>query len=332
MPNLKSLAAALLALALAAPACGSSDCEKAYDMAKKCAKEDFKIEKDEFVLGCDAARSSPEHKAEFEAELACLKQDSCEKMEACRKARRAKERVKEVTEAIAAGKWKDAFDDCTLLEDDLADEAYRAECNKVFANVGKITGDDLSSVLFRCKSGEKIKKLAPDFDKACKTLATGQLAAAQKTALAARDAGNNDFKACLELKRAAELAGGDAVAAAEKLCAEITVAEDAKKAIEEARANLAGKKPSIPFRCEIIGDRLAKVGTEWAGKTLDELHKACFVELSALVIEENAKNAKYSCPFDIKKLLDAVGKHDLAAKHPELAAAMKKLPAKCQTK
>ena len=35
MPKTKSLVAVMLALAIAAPACSSSDCEKAYDMVKK---------------------------------------------------------------------------------------------------------------------------------------------------------------------------------------------------------------------------------------------------------------------------------------------------------
>jgi hypothetical protein len=328
MPNLKSLAAALLALLLAATACGSSDCEKAYDMAKQCAKDHFELGKDEFVQGCEAAKSSPAHK-ELEAELACLKEDSCEKMQACRRGQRAKLRAQEVAKETAAGKWKGAFNLCTRLEDNLADEAYRAECNKVFANIDKLTGEDLASVLFRCKSSDKAKQLAPELDKACKTLATDRLAAAQKTALAARDAGKHDFKACLELTRAADLAGGDAVAAAEKLCAELPASEDAKRVIEEARTNLAGKKPSIPVRCETTGDRLVNLDTEWAKKTLDDLDRACFVELGRFIIEDNARDPKRGCTLGVVKLALAAGRRDFVSKYPELAAAMKKVPAAC---
>lgn len=322
-----------LALALAASACGGGgDCEKAYETMKKCEKGErmAKVSKSEFVEGCQKAKDDPERKDEFEAAMTCLKEDSCEKVEACQKAQRGKRRAKEVTEAAAAGKWKDAFSDCTLMEEYYADETFKAECSKVFANADKLTGEDLSSVMFRCKSGDKIKKVAPDFEKACKTLADKQLAAVQKTATEARDAGKNDYKACSELKSTAEIAGGDAVAAAQKLCDELGAAEDAKKAAEEARKNVADKKASVPFRCDSAAEKLGKLDTEWAKKTLDDLFKACYVELGAVVIAEKAKDAKYSCPYDIKKLKDAVAKHDLSTKYPELAETLKKLPAKCK--
>jgi hypothetical protein len=332
MPKLRSLALPLLALALVTSACGGGDCEKIYETMKKCEKGERmeKLSKSKFVESCQKAKEDPERKDQFEAALTCAKEDSCEKVEACEKAQRGKRRAKEVTEAAAAGKWKDAFGDCTLMEDYYADETFKAECSKVFANADKLTGEDLSSVMYRCKSGEKIKKVAPDFEQACTTLATKQLAAVQKAATEARDAGKNDYKACSELKSTAEIAGGDAVAAAQKLCDELGAAEDAKKATDEARANVAAKKTSVPFRCDSAADKLGKLDTEWAKKTLDDLFKACYVELGALVIAEKAKDAKYSCPYDIKKVKDAVAKHDLSTKYPELAETLKKLPAKCK--
>jgi hypothetical protein len=333
MPKLRILAIPLLAVALAlvTSACGGGDCEKIYESMKKCDGERMaKISKSEFVEGCQKAKEDPKGKDGFEAALACAKEDSCEKVEACEKAQRGKQRAKEVAEAAAAGKWKDAFDDCTLMEDYYADETFKAECNKVFANADKLTGEDLSSVMYRCKSGDKIKQVAPEFEKACTALATKQLATAQKAATEARDAGKNDYKACSELKSTAEIAGGDAVAAAQKLCDELGAAEDAKKATEEARANVAANKSSVPFRCDSAAEKLGKLDTEWAKKTLDELFKACYVELGAVAIAEKAKDAKYSCPYDIKKVKDAVAKYDLATKYPELAETLKKLPAKCK--
>jgi len=332
MPNRKSLVIVLIALASAAPACSSSDCEKAYDMVKKCAPKEMadKFGKSEFVSKCEEAKQDPKQKEDLEAGLLCTKEDSCEKMEACEKAARGKRRAKKITDSIAAGKWKDAFDDCTLMEDYYADEAYKAECNKVFANADKITGDDMSKSVFRCKSGEKIKKVAPDFEKACKTIAGGQLAAAQKAATTARDAGKNDFKACLELKDMAAIAGGDAVAAAQKQCDEMATAEDAKKATEEARANAAAKKTNLPYQCDSAAEKLAKIDSEWSKKTLEDVYKACYVELGAVIFAEKGKDAKYACPYEIKKITEAIAKHDLATRFPELAEATKKLPAKCQ--
>jgi hypothetical protein len=333
MPKLRIFAIPLLALALApvTSACGGDgDCEKIYESMKKCDGERMeKVSKSEFVEGCQKAKADPKGKLEFDAALTCAKEDSCEKVEACAKAQRGKRRAKEVAEAAAAGKWKDAFDDCTLMEDYYADETFKAECSKVFTNVDKLTGEDLTSVMYRCKS-DKITKVAPDFDKACKALAAKQLAAAQKAATDARDAGKNDFKACSELKSTAEIAGGDAVAAAQKTCDELGAAEDAKKATEEARANVTAKKTNVPFRCESAAEKLGKLDTEWAKKTLDDLFKACYVELGAVVVAEKAKDAKYSCPYDIKKIQDGVTKFDLATKYPELAETLKTLPAKCK--
>lgn len=332
MPNPIKLAALALALALAAPGCSSSDCEQAYETAKKCSKSDRDIPKDKFVAACEEARKDPERKEEVQADLACAKQDSCEKAEACRDANRGKRRAKKVTEAIAAGRWKDAFGDCTLSEKYYADETFKAECNKVFASVDKIKGEDARSLMFRCKSDEGIKKVAPDFEKACAALATGQLDAAQQAAVAARDAGKNDFKACGDLKRASEAAGPEAAAAAQKLCDELAAAEHAKKAADEARANVAAKKTGVPMYCEMAAEKLTKLDTEWSKKTLEDVYRACYVELGGFVIAEKAKDAKRSCPFEIKRIVEGIEKRDLATRFPELAEAMKQLPAQCQKK
>jgi hypothetical protein len=323
-------AAALLALSLALPGCGGSDCEKAVDNMLKCVKseKDSKVSKSDLVGMCEKAKA--ENKEDFEEGMVCAKETDCDKMKACEQAQRGKRRAKKITESIAAQKWGKAFDDCTLIEDYFSDETYKAECNKVFANADKITGEGLSSIMFRCQSGEKLKKVAPEFEKACKTIATGQLAAAQKAATEARDAGKNDYKVCSDLKKVAELAGGDAVAAAGKLCDEMAAAEPAKKAADEARANAGAKKTSMPFQCDMAAEKLAKLDTEWAKKTFDDMLKACYVELGAVVIEEKGKDAKYVCPFEIKKLTEAAGKYDLVTKFPELAESMKKLPPKCK--
>ncbi len=333
MPKPMSLAALLLALVIAAPACGGGgDCEKAYEMVKKCDKGDRDIPKDKFISQCQEALKDPKQKEEAQAELACMKEDSCEKAAACRDAQRGKRRAKKVTEAIAAGNWKDAFSDCTLSEKYYADETFKTECNKVFASVDKIKGEDAQTLMFRCKSDEEIKKVAPEFEKACKALATGQLDAAQKAAVAARDAGKNDFKACSDLKRASEAAGPEAVAAAEKMCEELGASEYAKQAAEEARANVTAKKTSVPVKCDMAADKLAKLDSEWAKKTTEDLYKACYVELGTFIMTEKAKDAKVVCPYEIKRIVEGIEKRELAARFPELGEAMKKLPPKCQKK
>jgi hypothetical protein len=334
MPNARRLAFLLLAAATAAaPACGSSDCDKVYDMAKKCSSkadsDDFPS-KGQFSTMCEAMKSDPEGKEEFEAMSTCAKEDSCEAMKACEKGQRGKKRAKKIDAAISAGKWRSAFDDCTTFEDYYSDEAFKTACNKVFANADKLTGEDASKAMTRCKYSDKVKKVAPDFEKACKALAGGQLAAATKAVTAARDAGKREFRACSELKDVAGLAGGDAVAAAEKLCEEMDVAEDAKKGAAEARANAGAKKTSMPYQCDSAAEKLEKLGTEWSKKTLDDLLKACYIELGAVVIEEKAGDAKYVCPYEITKVLTAFEKRNLAEKFPEVAELTKKLPKQCE--
>ncbi|HWU89501.1 MAG TPA: hypothetical protein VN253_19705 [Kofleriaceae bacterium] len=332
MPNARSLAVLLLAATTVAPACGSSDCDKIYDTLMKCSKgdKDKAPSKNEFSKMCEDAKAK--NKEEFEATATCAKEDSCEKMEECEKGQRGKRRAKKVAEATAAGKWRSAFDDCTTFEDYYADEAFKTECNKVFANADKLTGEDAAKAMTRCKYSDKVKKVAPDFEKACKSLASGQLAAATKAATAARDAGKRDYKTCSELKDVAGLAGGDAVAAAQKLCDEVDAAEEAKKGADEARANAAAKKTSMPYQCDSAAEKLEKLGTEWSKKTLDDLLKACYVELGAVVIEEKGKDAKYVCPYEITKVTEAIAKRDLATKFPELAELTKKLPKQCTKK
>jgi hypothetical protein len=334
MPNARRLAFLLLVAAVAtAPACGSSDCDKLADMVIKCSKKgdgDDGPGKGALSTMCEAMKSDPKGKEEIEAELECAKADSCEAMEACKKAQRGKKYAKKVAEAAAAGKWKNAFDDCTTFEDNYADEAFKTECNKVFASVDKLTGEDASKAMTRCKYSDKIKKAAPEFETACKKVATGKLAAATKTVTEARDAGKREFRACSELKDVASMAGGDAVAAAEKLCQEMEAAEDAKKGATEARANAAAKKTSMPYQCDSAAEKLEKLGTEWSKKTLDDLLKACYIELGAVVIEEKAGDAKYGCPYEITKVLTAFEKRQLAEKFPEVAELTKKLPKRCE--
>jgi hypothetical protein len=184
-----------------------------------------------------------------------------------------------------------------------------------------------------CKYGSsKLKKLVPELEKACGQLAVGEVTAATKAVTTARDTGKRDFKACLDLKEVAKMAGGDALGKAEKLCEEADAAEDAKKGADEARANAAAKKADMPYQCNSAAEKLEKLGTEWSKKTLDDLLKACYVELGAVTIEVEGKDAKSFCPFQIKKVTDAIAKHDLGTKFPEVAEMMKTLPKSCQEK
>lgn len=340
MPNARRLAASLAALLAAsfalwlAAGCGSSDCDKIYEMEKKCSSkgdsDDFPT-KGQFSAVCEEMKKDPEGKEDFDSAMACAKEDSCDAMKACKKAQRGKQRAKKIAEMVAGGKWSDGFDDCTTFEDYYADPAFKAECGKVFANAGKLSGEAAGKAMMRCKYSDKIKKAAPEFETACKTLASGQLAAATKAVVAARDAGKREYRACSELKDVAQLVGGDAVAAAEKQCDEMDVAEDAKKGADEARANAAAKKTSVPYQCDTAAEKLEKIGSDWSKQTLEDLLKACYFELGAVVIDEKGKDAKYVCPYEVTKITDAIAKHNLGDK-PEVAELTKKLPKLCTKK
>ncbi|MGN6106646.1 MAG: hypothetical protein ACTHU0_16185 [Kofleriaceae bacterium] len=87
----------------------------------------------------------------------------------------------------------------------------------------------------------------------------------------------------------------------------------------------------MPAGCAAI-DRLHALGTAWAQRTADEVAKACHVELGAAIVarERDSKAAKYRCPPKIAKVQDAAAKYDLAARYPELAAALAAVPKKCK--
>jgi hypothetical protein len=324
------LASVVAAIAIVSAGCGKDDCEKLYDMEEKCSAKEKFPDKDFFVMACNAARKSDKTKDEIDAAVTCAQEDTCEAFKACGKGRRGKARAKEITQAIEAGKWKDAWDDCTLSADYYANPEFKAECVKVFTTAAtKLTGEDQKRAMYRCKSGDDVKKVVPEFGQACQAMASGQLTAAIDTLRKSRDAGTRDFKTCFEIDRLAEGGAGDAAKIAKELCKEIEVAEDAKKAIDEAHANVAAKKADVPFQCQYTGDKLALLDTEWSKRTLEALYKACYVELGAVVLDVDPKDAKYSCPFRAKRMLEAIAKHDLATKYPELAASIAKLPKIC---
>jgi hypothetical protein len=324
------LASVVAAIVFSWAGCGKDDCEKVYDMEQKCSAKEKFPDKDLFVMACNAASKADSTKDEIEAAVTCAKEDTCEAFKACGKGRRGKTRAKEITKAIEAGKWKDAWDDCTLMADYYANPEFKAECVKVFTTgAAKLTGEDQKRAMYRCKSGAEIKKVVPELDKACLAMASGQLTAAIDTLRKSRDAGTRDFKTCFEIDRLAEGATGDTAKIAKELCKELEVAEDAKKAIDEAQKNVTAKKADVPFQCQYTGDKLAQLDTEWSKRTLEALYKACYVDLGAVVLDVDPKDAKYVCPFQVKRMKDTIAKHDLATKYPELAASIAKLPKTC---
>src|SRR5690606_21212191 len=103
------------------------------------------------------------------------------------------------TKAIAEGKWKDAWDDCTLGAEYYGDATFKTECLKVLAEApSKLQGEDLQRAGYRCSGemGAELGKAVPEFAKACSTMNAGKLTSATEAVTKARDTGTNDFKAC----------------------------------------------------------------------------------------------------------------------------------------
>lgn len=318
----------LLVSLLAPTGCGKDECEVIYEAESKCRGKEG--DKDRFMKACAEAKS--EEPEEFAVAAKCAKEESCDAMKACQKAARGAKRAKEVAAAVTAGKWKDAWDDCTIIPEYYADASFKAECLKVLAEApAKLSADDLRSAAFRCDSGKEIADAVPEFKQTCAKMNTGKLTAATAAVTKARDTGVRDYKACHDLESAAKAAGGDAVAKAKTLCDEAGKAEDARKGIESAREYAKAEKKSFPYQCSSVPKELDAIGTEWAKAKKDELLKACYVELGAVVIDASAKDAKYVCPYGITQVLEANKLHDLATKFPEMAQALTRLPAKCKT-
>ncbi|MCW5809070.1 MAG: hypothetical protein KIT31_42345 [Deltaproteobacteria bacterium] len=356
--------AVFVPLLLVAPACGKSECEALYEKITECKPgklkkgkggkkgkdkdkdkdddkdddgDDLEMGKDQFVAVCKLMASSKE-KDEVADELACAKKDSCEEYESCQQAAQGKKRAARITKDVEKGKIKDAFSSCSWNPEYFADDSYKSACASVYAAVDKVTDpDDLRSMAYSCR-GEtytKLVKAYPDYEKVCGKLASNSFGKLEAKVTAARDSGKRDYSACSSLEDAAKTMDGGKEGAnfakAKAACAEMNAAENAAKGVKESKANAAAKKSQIPYQCSSTVEELAKIDTAWGKKTKDELLKACYVELGAVILEtENVeKNTKYFCPYQIKEVLKAVTKYDLGGKGDALDEQLKKLPATC---
>jgi len=322
-----SLSAALASL-VACGGGGSAECTAIYNITKKCEKG-FDMPKGTFMAACSAASSDPESKDEVAGMARCAKAKDCEEYEKCQDAARGARRAKDVEKALAEGKLKDAFSDCTYSPEYYSDPAFKAVCTKALGELtSKLTGEDRKSAMNHCRYSSDASKV-PEIAAACATLAKADLATAVATLTKARDDGKNDYAACSDVEELTKLAGAD-VKAAEILCKEAGAAEKAKSGAAEARANAAAKKADIPYECGSGAEELAAIDSPWAKATRTDLLKACYVELGLAIFEAKSGDAKYTCPYEIEQVLEAVTKQGLAAAYPELDAAMKKLPKLCQ--
>lgn len=324
-----TLAAALLALAAAA--CGSKKdtCDTLYEHESKCHPDDKDVSRAVFVAACRGAQQEPDGKTEIADALECAAKGDCEAAKTCQQAKRGKQHAGDISSQLAAGKVKDAFTDCAMNPSYYGDATYTAACTAVFAALGKLTSEEASDALITCDVGDDVRKAVPAFAKACTDIVSGALRAATAAGTKARDAGAGDFTLCLDLKRLAEPIGGDTLAQAELLCKELDVTSAAKKAVTDARANVAASKAELPFECGQAAEGLAPLTSDWAKTTRTEVLQACYVELGAVLVKVKGADAQYGCPYELDQLKTAAVTHKLAEQFPAYAAVAAALPATC---
>ncbi|MGN6109954.1 MAG: hypothetical protein ACTHU0_32915, partial [Kofleriaceae bacterium] len=197
--------------------------------------------------------------------------------------------------------------------------------------VAAMTGEDLRSAMLHCRSAEAAKQRSPELAKACKAAIEADLAAATEAARRSREDGTRDLLACMELQAVAHVAGPDAAGKAATLCKEVELAQDAQRAVEAARSRVQASYASVPYQCEVV-DKLLQLGTPWAKRTAEEVLKACHVELGVAIIAAKRASATklYSCPLEIKQVQQAADTYGLAARYPELSAALATVPKICR--
>jgi hypothetical protein len=326
----------LLSIVSGLAACGSGDgvCGEIYDKRKACWEkeahdEDEKDEipsKEEFVAICKARMRS--HKEDIDVMAKCSKEGDCEKIEACESeasdAKYQKKKLDEVNKQMAEAKWDDAFDNCRYVSDKPSLE-MTAACEKVFTEGIPVIlkGPKADSVMSACQYTEELKKTSPAFKKACTDVMTTAYETKKKEALAARDLGADNYSACYDMQSAAAGVSEEAKKEAEGICAELTLATSAKRALDEANANIAAKKGEISYYCTSSADELTKLEpkTEWSKKKLDEVIKTCFLDLGKVTIEATLPGATY-CPYVLTQLREYAVTYALAGKDPAFDTAL----------
>ena len=298
--------------------CGDSACDKAIAKEIECEpdperKKDMKESKSIAVAFCEGDKS-PEQKQRLE----CYKRDTCEAVEQCEAELRAADDAKEVNEKIAAGQWDDAISSCTWNAEAYAKvPSFKEACDKAITEgFGKI-----ENASYKCQ-GDDFMKVSESLQAACAKLGDEMKAKVQAT----RDAGGEyDYMMCSNYK---DIAKADAtrLAAAEQLCAEAEVADDAKKAIDEAKANIAAKEADIPYNCKYFLDNKEKLGkSAWFEGKAKEVAKTCFGDLGKLALAEVGS----WCGMGAKDVHAVATEFKLGDADAELAALLTKTAKLC---
>jgi hypothetical protein len=290
-----------------------------------------------FIAACKVMEK--ENKKEIETMAACSKKGSCEEMEECMRAASraeyAKEQTEEIQKQIKDGKWKDAFDNCRYATDSFKDVPdLAAACDKVFTEgmPKLLAGPDAEDVSGSCRYADEAKAASPAFAKACADVAKADLEAKKAKALAARDSATDDFAICYDYQSAAEAVSPEAKKEADGLCAEVSIAVNAKKGLDEAKTAIASGGTDISYYCRSAAEELAKLEpkSEWATKTMDEVLKTCFLEHGKVILDKEASGKLSYCPYSVTQLREAAAAYKLAGKDADFDAKLAKTDKVCK--
>jgi hypothetical protein len=261
-------------------ACGGDVCSKLYDKMKECApegKSDFP-DKAKFVEECKAQQQKEKDAGTYDEEeekaiAACLDK-KCDEMQKCMSEESEKRYIaKQVKEIKAASESGDVA-------------KMKDACQYV--------NEEVEELVAACK------EVMPKVFEATVAEVTKQ-----------RDEGKHDFGTCHDLERFAKMAGGDAEAKAQSLCAESQAAEMVGKALTESKEKVDAKDADIPYPCKAALEDLAKIDSEWAKAKQKEVINACYVDLGKVIMEVKVPDMKYVCDFRVKEVYQAVKDHGL---------------------
>lgn len=167
-----------------------------------------------------------------------------------------------------------------------------------------------TSAIYSCPDTDEEKKKEADLAAACLDFYTKATADLTAGLTKARDElKGDDAFVCLDLKRYAKKVSDDEEKKANTLCDEVDWADDVSKtlaAVKEATA-----KGEVPFECGYTGEKLDGLGTDWAKAQSAALAKECYVVLGKAVIEKQLPEMKYTCDYQVKKVLEGLDKYKL---------------------
>lgn len=185
------------------------------------------------------------------------------------------------------------------------------------------SGEGLYVALVDCRSGEIEDEEAL---RQCATVFEKGLAAGMKDLERARDNGLHSGL-CPDLEDIAAKVSPEARGRAELLCKEVAAGDEASGALALARWFFNDDRLEMPGECDRASEALATLTTPWARARLQEVLKACYVDLGRKILQARVGEMR-TCEAPVAQIYRAVERYDL--KEPQLDAWIAKAKPKCQ--